>query len=261
MADTKYGKYVLGSVIKLLVFLALCVGVYLAADFLDSPVRELLPSIMAVIFTYIFLTIVEGGKRSFFSKGYMLENIVPGAVYAVVIYALSFFVLFVLGETHITGITSDFDLTQIFLQAVKYWLFAGIGIYGYFFHITQKDFGSIAAVLLSALVFTLFAVSQATGLSVYFNGITTAEIINTAGYFLLGIVSGLLIVHCGDMRSASSFLFIYGLLTSAAEGIGETKPILELSANDNGIGISIVSSIVMVAAAINLLLAIKKDNE
>ena len=158
MADTKYGKFVLGSILKLAVFIVLCAGAYIASRF-------------------IFLAAVEGGKRSFFSKGYVLENIVPGAVYAIVIYGLSFFVLFVLGETHITGITSGFDLTEIFLQIVKFWLFAGIAVYGYFFHILQKDFGSITAVLLSALLFLIFAVSQTAGLSSYFDGISSEEAI------------------------------------------------------------------------------------
>ena len=172
MADTKYGKFVLGSILKLAVFIVLCAGAYIASRFLGSPADKLLPSVMAVIFTFIFLAAVEGGKRSFFSKGYVLENIVPGAVYAIVIYGLSFFVLFVLGETHITGITSGFDLTEIFLKIVKFWLFAGIAVYGYFFHILQKDFGSITAVLLSALLFLIFAVSQTAGLSSYFDGIS-----------------------------------------------------------------------------------------
>lgn len=258
MADTKYGKFVLGSILKLAVFIMLCAGAYIASRFLGSPADKLLPSVMAVIFTFIFLAAVEGGKRSFFSKGYVLENIVPGAVYAIVIYGLSFFVLFVLGETHITGITSGFDLTEIFLQIVKFWLFAGIAVYGYFFHILQKDFGSITAVLLSALLFMIFAVSQTAGLSSYFDGISSEEVIIAIDFFLIGIIAGLLIVRCGDMRSAASFLFFYGLCTATAEGIGGAQPILEVSTH--GIGIGIVSTVVMVGAVISVITAIKKDN-
>ena len=251
MADTKYGKFVLGSILKLAVFIVLCAGAYIASRFLGSPADKLLPSVMAVIFTFIFLAAVEGGKRSFFSKGYVLENIVPGAVYAIVIYGLSFFVLFVLGETHITGITSGFDL-------VKFWLFAGIAVYGYFFHILQKDFGSITAVLLSALLFLIFAVSQTAGLSSYFDGISSEEAIIAIDFFLIGIIAGLLIVRCGDMRSAASFLFFYGLCTATAEGIGGAQPILEVSTH--GIGIGIVSTVIMVGAVISVITAIKKDN-
>ena len=69
MADTKYGKFVLGSILKLAVFIVLCAGAYIASRFLGSPADKLLPSVMAVIFTFIFLAAVEGGKRSFFSKG------------------------------------------------------------------------------------------------------------------------------------------------------------------------------------------------
>lgn len=258
MADTKYGKFVLGSVIKLAVFLVLCAGVYICSRFLGSPADKLLPTVMAVIFTFIFLAAVEGGKRSFFSKGYMLENIVPGAAYAAAIYVLSFFVLFVLGEVHITGITSGFDLTEIFLQTVKFWLFAGIAVYGYFFHILQKDFGSVTAVLISALLFTVFAVSSTAGLSSYFDGITSEEVIIAVDFLLLGIIAGLLIVRCGDMRSAASFLFIYGLCTAAAEGMGGAQPILEVSSH--GIGIGIVPTVIMVGAIISVIMAIKKDN-
>ena len=199
MADTKYGKFVLGSILKLAVFIVLCAGAYIASRFLGSPADKLLPSVMAVIFTFIFLAAVEGGKRSFFSK-----------------------------------------------------------VYGYFFHILQKDFGSITAVLLSALLFMIFAVSQTAGLSSYFDGISSEEVIIAIDFFLIGIIAGLLIVRCGDMRSAASFLFFYGLCTATAEGIGGAQPILEVSTH--GIGIGIVSTVIMVGAVISVITAIKKDN-
>ena len=45
---------------------------------------------------------------------------------------------------------------------------------------------------------------------------------------------------------------------STAEGIGGAQPILEVSTH--GIGIGIVSTVIMVGAVISVITAIKKDN-
>lgn len=209
MADRRYAKFFAGSVIKLALFLALCGGAgYASKLLLPSPFDVLVTTAAAIVLSWFFLTIVEGNKRSFFAKGFIAENVVPGgfwgfaAAFAGTLIGLAFKVRYI-------NWNADIDISEIFLTAVASGLFSAIVIFGYFFHIIRQDFGSIPAVIISALLYGALSAYQAE------KGIVTYDIIIPAAAYhaVIGTAAGILIIQLGDMRSAASYLFIYSLTT------------------------------------------------
>ena len=213
MADRQYAKFFAGSVIKLVMFLAFCAAAgYVSKLFLPSPFDVLVTAAAAIVISWFFLTVVEGNKRSFFAKGFLAENVLPGgswgfgAAFAGTLIGLAFKVRWI-------NWNADVDISEMFLTAVATGLFSAIVIFGYFFHIIRYDFGSIPAVIISALLYgALSAYEAKTGL------ITYNIIIPAAAYYsVIGAAAGILILQLGDMRSAAAFLFIYSLTLEFCE--------------------------------------------
>lgn len=215
MADRRYAKFFAASVIKLVMFLAFCGAAdYASRRFLPSPFDSLVSLAAAIVLSWFFLTFIEGNKRSFFAKGFLLENIVPGGVwgfgvaFAGPLIGLAFKVRFINWD-------ASFDITEVFLSAMSSGLFYGIVIFGYFYHVICQDFGAVPAVIASSV---LYGLCSAYGVS---SGIITYDIIiPPAPYFaVIGIAAGVLIIRLGDMRSAVSFLFIYSLTSELCEAV------------------------------------------
>ncbi|MCM1524466.1 MAG: hypothetical protein NC120_08425 [Ruminococcus sp.] len=253
MADLKYAKFFMGTVIKLAVFLLLCAGSGIAGRFMEPPVSRLVPSALVIVLSWLFLSYAEGGKRSFFSKGYMTENIVTGGMFGIGAVFLAAGAAFLTGGLTAAEVNTQFDLTETFLETVSVYFFGGLVFYGYFFHIVQKDFGSIASVILSSLLFTVY---------MSFDGAPPAlseEYVKFINIFLIGAAAGMLIVFLGDMRSAVSFLFLFGLCRSFIEGGRGCAPIINIS---GGLGTDgVVFTVIMILVIITLLLQIKKDGK
>lgn len=213
MADRRYANFFAGSVIKLALFLALCGGAgYASKLLLPSPFDVLVTTAAAIVLSWFFLTIVEGNKRSFFAKGFIAENVVPGgfwgfaAAFAGTLIGLAFKVRYI-------NWNADIDISEIFLTAVATGLFSAIVIFGYFFHIIRQDFGAVPAVIITSL---LYGFLSAYGVS---SGLITYNIIIPAAayYTVIGAAAGILILQLGDMRSAAAFLFIYSLTSEFCE--------------------------------------------
>lgn len=213
MADRRYAKFFAGSVIKLGVFLAFCgAACHASLRFLPSPFDRLVPTAAAIVISWFFLTVVEGNKRSFFAKGFLVENVVPGGVWG---FAAAFAgpLIGLAFKVRYFNWNADIDITEIFLKSVASWLFGAVVIFGYFFHIIRQDFGAIPAVIISSLLYGFFS---AYGVS---SGVITYDIIiPAAAYFaVIGAAAGVLILQLGDMRSAVAFLFIFGVTAELAE--------------------------------------------
>lgn len=213
MADRQYAKFFAGSVIKLVMFLAFCAAAdYVSKLFLPSPFDVLATTVAAIVISWVFLTVIEGNKRSFFAKGFFAENVAPGGAwgfgvaFAGTLIGLAFKVRWINWD-------ADLDFTEIFLTAVSSGLFSAIVIFGYFFHIIRQDFGSIPAVIISALLYGALSAYEAKA------GLITYDIIIPAAayYSVIGTAAGILIIHLGDMRSAAAFLFIYSLTSEFFE--------------------------------------------
>lgn len=215
MADRRYAKFFAGSVIKLVMFLTLCAGADHASRlFLPKPFDSIASAAAAIVISWFFLTVIEGNKRSFFAKGFLVENVVPGGVwgfgtaFAGSLIGLAFKVRFINWD-------ASPDITEIFLSAISSGLFYGIVIFGYFYHVICQDFGAIPAVIISAL---LYGLCSAYGVT---SGIITYNIIipPAAYYAVIGAAAGVLIIRLGDMRSAVSFLFINSLTAELCEAV------------------------------------------
>lgn len=215
MADRRYAGFFAASVIKLVMFLAFCGAAdYASKRFLPSPYYCLVSIAAAIVLSWFFLTALEGNKRSFFAKGFMLENVVPAGVWGFwvafggTLIGLAFKVRYINWDASI-------DITKIFLTALSSDLLYGIVIFGYFFHIICHDFGAIPAVIISAIIYGLCSAYEvSSGLIIY------KAIVPAAAYFaVIGIAAGVLIIRLGDMRSAVSFLFIYRLTAELCEGV------------------------------------------
>ena len=253
--DKKYVAFVGSSVVKLLIYLLLCAGVYFVSGFADPPLDSLIPPIAAAFLCFVFLSVIEEGKRSFFSKGYCLENVVPGAAAGGAVYVIIVFAAFLKGDFSFTGLENGFDLTETFLRFAGTYLFAAIAIYGYFFHIVQKDFGSITAVILSSVLYALFFLKLTGGLTILADGVTASEGVYAASFLLTGVIAGLLIVRRGDMRSASAFLFLYGLCVLIVEGSDKTAALITYG-GDHQLSTGLVSVMVSLMVIIYFIISI-----
>ncbi|MGN0638809.1 MAG: hypothetical protein ACI4J0_10595 [Huintestinicola sp.] len=213
MADRRYAKFFAGSVIKLVMFIVLCAAAaYASGRLLPSPFDRLAPAAAGIVISWFFLTVVEGGKRSFFAKGFLVENVVPGGTwgfgvaFAGPLIGLAF-------KVRYFNWNADIDITGIFLTAVASGLLSAIVIYGYFFHVIRQDFGAIPAVIISSLLYGFLSAYEVS------SGLITYDIIIPAAayYTVIGIAAGILILQLGDMRSAAAFLFIYSLTAELSE--------------------------------------------
>lgn len=213
MADRHYAKFFAGSVIKLMMFIVLCGAAgYASERFLPYPFNRLAPAAAAIVLSWFFLTVVEGNKRSFFAKGFLAENVLPGgswgfgAAFAGSLIGLAF-------KVRYFNWNADIDITDILLTAVASGLFYSIVVFGYFFHIIRQDFGAVPAVIISSLMYGLFS---AYGVS---SGLITYNIIIPAAayYTVIGAAAGILILQLGDMRSAAAYLFMYSLTSELCE--------------------------------------------
>ncbi len=215
MPDIRYRKFVLSTVLKLTVYMLMCIAVrLLCARFAPYPVDKIIPWAAAAVITWFFLTYIEQGKRSFFAKGYMVENILPGAVYGVAVFALSVVLECVMGKIRVNGLITDFDVREPVYEVMAYSLFAGVVIFGYVFHILKQDFGAIPAVIISSVLYLVYSVffhsSWFGGLIKSGNLSNPDTLIPLINVLLIGIAACLLEMYLGDMRSAASFLcFVY----------------------------------------------------
>lgn len=259
MADFKYAKFFLNTVIKLAVFLVLCCAAFYTGGFMKSPTAETVPSVIAIVITWLFLAYAEQGKRSFFSKGYMTENLVVGGMFGIGVILAAAGAAFITGNVTVSDINTDFDITKTFLETVYVYLWAGIVFYGYFFHIVQKDFGSIPAVIISSLLFTLYNrfITSAVLLD---TSLTAEEGVALLNIFLIGIAAGMMIVFQGDMRSACSFLFFLGLCKLLIERGRSSVPLIIISGNLGMDGL--IFTVIMIVIIITLLIqTIKTAND
>lgn len=215
MADRHYAKFFAASVIKLVMFLAFCGAAdYASKRFLPTPFDCIVSVGAAIVISWFFLMAIESNKRSFFAKGFLLENIVPGGVWGFgvafvgTLIGLAFKVRYINWDASI-------DITETFITALSSGLLYGIVIFGYFYHVMCQDFGAIPAVIVSAI---LYGLCSAYG--VYSGIITYNIIVPAAAYFaVIGIAAGVLIIRLGDMRAAVSFLFIYSLTSEFCEAV------------------------------------------
>lgn len=264
MADLNYGKFVLSTYCKLLIFLVLCAGAYIGFGFAAAPIDKLGPPVAAILLTVLFLNVGEGGKRSFLSKGYMVDNIVPGVFWGLAVVLVTAVIYLILGEYIIGSIHPSFDLTDGFLWALSTGFFAGTVIFGYFFHIICKDFGAVPAVIISVIVYLLaemFLFGNISGAAVIsdissgkLSAVLGIQMINTV---LMGVFASLLILDRGDMRSALMFLFAQKLSEVVLCGRADIAPVLTGN-EDFGISASIIFTIVLVAALIIQITSLTK---
>ncbi|MDE6592646.1 MAG: hypothetical protein K2K57_06250 [Oscillospiraceae bacterium] len=209
MSGNKGARFAVNTVIKLLVYLLICMAAYVLCGLMVGAGRHFAPPVAAAAVTWLFLRFMEGGKRSFFAKGYMLENIVPGAVIGVLTAALPMVIELLLGMLSIDGFTSGADIREPFYEVFRESLFAGIVFFGYIFHILQKDAGNICAVMVSSLLYAAFGLitlGNAEGVWLVINIKGDMDIIYILSLLLTGAAAGICIMSFGDMRSGTAFI-------------------------------------------------------
>lgn len=259
MADIKYLKFCLGTYFKLFIFLLLSFAAYFALSFAPAPIDKLGPAAVMIILNWFFLTYIEGGQRSFFSKGYMVENIVPGALCGF-IPLLVLAVLVLTGKAQFSGINSSFDLTASFLYMLRTGFFISLAVFGYFYHIICKDFGAIAAVIISAVLYTLAElflfgnISTSAFIHIGADGTLSSTILIFAVNILLtGILAGMLPLCLGDMRSATAFICFTQLCRLAVYGGGDTSPLLRMTGDADFSGSIIYTLILIISIIISII--------
>lgn len=210
--DFKYVKFFVGTVIKLLMFLALCFGAMIISRFAHHPLDKIIPSAAAACFTFIFLAAAEGGKRSFFCKGYILENIIPGALWGLGTAAVPALLGLGLGIFSLHAPSGAIDAGESFYAALSIGLFPGIAIFGYFFHIIQIDFGAVPAVIITSLLYGAYMMTLENGFGWF--PPTGFGAISLVCFCAVGIAAGMLILNLGDMRSAAAYLFACELVSA-----------------------------------------------
>lgn len=213
LADRQYTKFVMGTVLKLALFLGLCGGAYYASGrFLHYPFDRIVPVASAFVITAVFLLVVERDRRSFFAKGYLLENAVMGSLWGLgcavfgPLIGLAF-------KTRYFYWNADPDINGILFDTLSSGTLYAVIIFGYFFHIIRYDFGAVPAVIISSVAFGLLcAYGTSQGL------ITHNILIPAAAYYaVIGAAAGMLILQLGDVRSAVIFIFIYSFISELAE--------------------------------------------
>lgn len=213
MADKEYGKFFLGTMVKLSLFLVFCAAAeYLSLRFVPAPYNKLVPPLAAAVITCFFLIVIEGNTRSFFAKGYFLRNTMIGGMWGLgaavagPLVGLAF-------KVREFNWNADCDFTEIALDSAASGLFLAIVVYGYFYHILVSDFGAIPAIIVSSAVFGLFS-----AVDVLSGTLTHRILLPAAAYYaVIGIAAGMLILGMGDMCAAAGFLFIHQLMSQIFE--------------------------------------------
>lgn len=248
MADRQYAKFFMGTMIKLSLFIVFCAAAsYLSQRLLSSPFDRLVPAAAAVVITWFFLMALEENKRSFFAKGYFLQNFFVGGVWgfgaavAGPLIGLAF-------KVREFNWFPDWDINEMLLNAAASVLFLAIVVYGYFFHILLTDFGAIPAIIISSVVYGLLS---AVGVA---SGTISHEILLPAAayYAIIGIGAGMLILGLGDMRSAVAFLFIHQVMSGIAEAFTSGGRSFE---TDMG------APIMAVLCAVSMYLELRRERE
>ena len=213
MADRQYAKLVTGTVLKLAVFLGLCGGAYYASGrFLPYPFDRIVTFASAFVITAVFLLTVEHNRRSFFAKGYLLENAVVGGLWGLGC-AVSGPLIGLACSTRYFYPNPDPDINGILFDTLSSGTLYAVIIFGYFFHIIRYDIGAVPAVIISSIAFGLLC---SCGVS---RGLITYNILVPAAayYAVIGAAAGMLILQLGDVRSAVMFIFAYSLVSQLAE--------------------------------------------
>lgn len=213
MADRQYVKFVMGTVLKLAVFLGLCGGAYYASGrFLPYPFDRIVTFASAFVITAVFLLAVERDRRSFFAKGYLLENAVTGGLWGLGCAVFGPLIGLAFG-TRYFYLNPDPDINGILFDTLSSGTLYAVIIFGYFFHIIRYDIGAVPAVIISSIAFGLLC---SYGVS---RGLITHNILVPAAayYAVIGAAAGMLILQLGDVRSAVMFIFAYSLVSQLAE--------------------------------------------
>ncbi len=215
MSGNKGFGFAVNTAIKLLVYLVICMAAYVLCGLIDGTARHFAPPVAAAAVTWVFLRFMEGDRRSFFAQGYMLENIVPGAVIGIFAAALPMVIELITGRLSVDGLTGGADIRDPFYEVFRESLFAGIVFFGYIFHILQKDAGSVCALAVSSLLYTAFgliSLGSAEGVWLVINIKGDMDIIYILSLLLTGGGAGVCILNFGDMRSGTAFICLKKLV-------------------------------------------------
>ncbi len=200
---------ILDIVIKLLLFLAFCAGAaYLCGRFVPEKYAFAAVPISAAVISWVFLTYIEEGKRSFFAKGYLLENVIIGFAAGAAVFCVACAVEWLTGDLVFRGFADNFDIGIPFNAVCSHELFAGIVIFGCFFHIIRMDMGTIPAVVLSSVLYGLFGAFDRFGAFIVPDN--EESIISLSALLLTGAAAGLIQLRLGDVRSSCAFLAVQG---------------------------------------------------
>lgn len=247
--DFKYIKFFFTTVLKLLMFLVLCFGAAFLCRRANYPLSSIAPPLPAACFTFIFLTAAEGGGRSFFCKGYLLENMIPGALWGLGAAAAGPLLGLGLGALSLHALPDSFDIRDNLYYACGTGLFLSVVIFGYFFHIIQMDFGGVPAVIISALLYGTVITAQGG----YFSSADPRQLALTIAYFaLIGTAPGLLILNLGDMRSAAAFLFMESFCSSLADDL--------TSGNAGDFAVLFAKPVIALLCAVTMFAALNKKD-
>lgn len=216
--------FVLGSVAKMIIFLVLCLAVEIfIPNVADGVTAQLVPSVIAIIVSYVFLTMIEQNKRSFFSKGYMLENLIGGIATGFCVIALALVAEWVFGNLRVAGVDSSYNFASSVAVAVSQGLFPALLIFGYIFHIIMSDFGCITAGIFCSLGYTAYEcfhaykpAGQLILAGKYDDPVLVPVILN---FVLVGAVCSVMVYYFGDVRSAAGFLTFMSFTRAAAIGL------------------------------------------
>lgn len=208
----KYAGFVIGTVFKLAFYLVVCfIAALLCRRFAPWAAANTAAPAIAVFVSWLFLTYAEQGKRSFFAKGYLLENVIVGAVTGFGVFAIAAFIEWVFQNLSIDGFISDFDIRDTLYGTFGKELFIGIVIFGYFFHIIKMDFGRITAIIISDIAYAVYILYMNGSLdSVLQNYSDPHNILILVNLLLTGTAAGLISYYLGDMRSSCAFLAMFG---------------------------------------------------
>ena len=219
MSAFKYIIFVIGTFIKLSLFLLVCFVLrYVCPMITEYYAGYYLPSAAVCFVTLLFLAIVEENKRSFFATGYAVENIIAGSAsgFAVILVAMA--AQWLLGNLKVDGFAVSIYPYDAIADAFLKGFFPAVVFFGYFFHIIMSDFGSIPASIISTLCYTAYEcfvdhyyISDIILAKDFTDPLLIPMLLN---FILTGAISSLLIIHIGDMRSATAFLTFLALTKS-----------------------------------------------
>lgn len=206
-------RFVLGTIVKLLVYLVICAAAaYVCGRFSPEDTVFVAVPLSAAIINWVCLTYIEMGKRSFLSKGYLLENIFIGAIVGLIVILAAAGVEWVFGKLSMNGFYSDYDVRETIHEVCLHELLAGIVIFGYFYHIIKQDFGMILAVIAASLLYALFVMyDKYDGIQTVISSVSSpSQMVTIFNIILIGVAAALIQIYLGDVRSSCSFLCLFG---------------------------------------------------